>query len=130
VGAEQVKLKALTSDLGSQKTLLFTGFIPNEDLPVFYASSDCFVIAGIAELQSIVTMEAMASGLPVIGVNAVALPELIHHQENGFVYEEGDSKSLSGFISTIFSDKALHEKMSQKSLEIYSITILTRHETV
>jgi glycosyltransferase involved in cell wall biosynthesis len=63
-------------------------------------------------------MEAMASGLPAIGVNAVALPELVHDKENGFLYEEGDSKALSNAIVTIFSDTALHEKMSQRSLEI------------
>ena len=53
------------------------GYLPDEDVPRLYRFADVFVIAGIAELQSIVTMEAMASGLPIIAADAMALPELV-----------------------------------------------------
>ena len=77
-----------------------------------------FYIAGIAELQSLVTMEAMASGLPVIAVNAMALPELVWHGENGFLFELTDDKSLSKFLIDVFSNHSLRLEMGKKSLEI------------
>ena len=55
--------------------MTFLGYLP-EDIPRLYRIADLFIIASVAELQSIVTMEAMASGLPVIAADAMALPEL------------------------------------------------------
>jgi len=81
VGKEKQKLEELTEKLGIRKAVTFTGFVPDEDLQNIYRIGDLFVTAGIAELQSIVTMEAMASGLPVVAVNVMALPELVHDGE-------------------------------------------------
>jgi 1,2-diacylglycerol 3-alpha-glucosyltransferase len=117
-GAEQNKLKRLAEQLGISKRVTFAGFVPDELLPSLYAAADCFVNAGIAELQCIVAMEAMATGLPVIGARAVALPELIHHKENGFLFEPGDHKELAGCLVALFTDKAMQERMGQESLRI------------
>lgn len=118
MGKEKQKLEALVEKLGIQKTVSFTGFVPDNDLQNIYKVADLFVIAGIAELQSIVTMEAMASGLPVVAVNAMALPELVHNGENGYLFVDGDSQLLARKVITILSDKKLSTQMSQKSLEI------------
>ena len=117
-GVVKNTLEKLAVELGVQDKVTFTGFVPDEDLPNLYRIVDVFVNAGIAELQSIVTMEAMASGLPVIAVNAVALPELVKHGENGFLFEADDEKTLSENIRAIFSDEDLRKKMAQRSLEI------------
>ena len=76
------------------------------------------MIAGIAELQSCVTMEAMASGLPVVAVNALALPELVHDGENGYLFSDGDTKMLAEKVIAIFSNQPMREQMSRKSLGI------------
>lgn len=117
-GAEKKKLEALTERLGTQKRVTFLGFLPDEDLPKLEASCDCFVNAGTAELQCIAAMEAMASGLPVIAVDAVALPELVHDEKNGYLFPPGDSKKLAECIIKMFSDEQLRSKMARKSLEI------------
>lgn len=116
-GAEMDKLKKLAQALGIAKSVTFTGFIPDEDLPHLYTIADCFIIAGIAELQSLVTMEAMATRLPVVAVNAMALPELVKHNENGFLFEHNDTESLTRHLVEIFSNSALRKKMGEKSLE-------------
>ena len=92
--------------------------MPDEDLPNLYKIADCFIIAGTAELQSLVTMEAMASGLPVVGVNAMALPELIHDGENGYLFELDNIESLTQSLIKILSDEKLRKQMGDKSLEI------------
>ena len=117
-GAETEKLKKIVAQHHLEKDVTFAGFVPDEDLPNLYKVADCFVIAGIAELQSLVTMEAMASGLPVIAVNAMALPELVWHGENGYLFELSDTKKLSEFLVEIFSKPDLRKKMGEKSLEI------------
>jgi 1,2-diacylglycerol 3-alpha-glucosyltransferase len=117
-GAEKENLMALSEKLGVKDNVVFTGFVPDADLPNLYAIVDCFIMAGTAELQSIVTMEAMASGLPVLAVDAVALPELVKDGQNGFLFEYGDIPALSEKMITIFSDDTLRKTMGQKSLEL------------
>ncbi len=117
-GAEKNNLLKLAEELGIKKHVTFTGFVSDEELPNLYAIADCVISPGTAELQSISTMEAMATGLPVIAVNAMALPELVGDGENGFLYSDGDVKGLSGKIVRIFSDERLRKQMGKKSLEI------------
>lgn len=118
IGKEKQKLEELTEKLGIQKAVTFTGFVPDEDLPNIYKIADIFVIAGIAELQSIVTMEAMASGLPVVAVNAMALPELVHDGENGYLFSDGNRQMLAEKIVAILTNQPMRTQMSKKSLEI------------
>jgi len=118
IGNEKQRLEQLTKKLGIQDAVTFTGFISDKDLPNIYRVADLFVIAGIAELQSIVTMEAMASGLPVVAVNAMALPELVHDGVNGYLFSNGDSQMLAEKVIAVISDRARQAQMSEKSLEI------------
>jgi 1,2-diacylglycerol 3-alpha-glucosyltransferase len=118
IGKEKQRLEELTKKLGIQTAVTFTGFVSDKDLPNIYRIGDLFVIAGIAELQSCVTMEAMASGLPVVAVNALALPELVHDGENGYLFSDGDSKMLAEKVIAILSNQPMREQMSRKSLGI------------
>jgi 1,2-diacylglycerol 3-alpha-glucosyltransferase len=111
-------LENLAANFGVEKRITFTGYMPDEDIAGIYRIADVFVTASVAELQSIVTMEAMASGLPVIAANAMALPELVHEGENGFLFPEDDSEALARAAVKILSDKQLRESMGRKSLEI------------
>ena len=81
------------------------------------------MIAGIAELQSLVTMEAMASGLPIVAVNAMALPELVHDGENGFLFPEDNSQALADRLVAILTDESLKKRMGERSL-----AIIEKHE--
>jgi glycosyltransferase involved in cell wall biosynthesis len=118
IGEEKQKLEELTEKLDIQDAVTFTGFVSDEDLQNIYRIADLFVIAGVAELQSIVTMEAMASGLPVVAVNAMALPELVCDGENGYLFADGDSKMIAEKVIAILTNKTMRAQMSEKSLEI------------
>lgn len=117
-GQEANRLKKLAEKLKITDRVTFLGFVPDEDLAAIYAESDCFVNACTAELQCIGAMEAMASGLPVIGANAVALPELVHDNENGFLFEPKNSDELAAKIERMFTDAQLRETMGLESLSI------------
>ena len=116
-GISKKTLEQLAFELGIAERVIFTGFVPEEDLPYFYKLSRCFIIASIAELLSLVTLQAMASGLPVIAVNAGALSELVTDKMNGYLYNEGDISAIAQFIEDIITNDELYQKMSEKSLE-------------
>lgn len=116
-GTRKSALERLTHHLGIRDKVIFTGFVPDEELPYFYKLSRCFIIASIAELLSLVTLQAMASGLPVIAVNASALSELVKDKINGFLYKEGDIPSIVQYIEDIIARDDLYRNMSEKSLE-------------
>lgn len=116
-GSEKGNLEKLAETLGLASRVTFTGFVLGDDLPNIFAIADCFIMAGTAELQSIVTMEAMATGLPIVAADSVALPELVRNGENGFLFTPYDTEKVSECVIKIFENAELREKMGQKSLE-------------
>ena len=117
-GPDQERLRALAARLGVADRVFFTGFVPGADLPGLYRLADVFAIASEAELQSLVTMEAMASGLPVVAVNAGALGELVHPGENGFLTRPGLVGDVAGSLDLLCRDPALRARMSKAGLRI------------
>lgn len=115
-GKELNSLVEQAQELNLSSRITFTGFVPDDKLRLFYNAADIFVMPGIAELQSLVTMEAMATGLPVIGANAVALPHLIKNNRNGYLFTPGDAKDLAKKLTKLLSDEKLREKMGEESL--------------
>ena len=93
--------------------VLFTGRIVGDDLPQVYRTATVFTITSKTETQRIVVMEAMASGLPVVAVRAGAIPELVKHGKNGYIYEPDDKESVARGIARILSDNDLREKLSE-----------------
>ncbi|WP_306215515.1 glycosyltransferase, partial [Actinoplanes sp. RD1] len=89
-GTEQRSPARLAARLGVAEHVSFPGFVPDADLPAVYAEATVFVNAGTAELQSLVTLEAMASGRPVVGADAAALPHLVTA-----LFPPGDSAALA-----------------------------------
>jgi len=121
-GADAGRLRALAERLGVSGLVRFLGFVPDSDLPGLYRLADVFAIASQAELQSLVTMEAMASGLPVVAVDAGALGELVHAGENGFLISQGqaaeEAAGMADCLGLLCRDDALRARMSKASLRI------------
>jgi phosphatidylinositol alpha 1,6-mannosyltransferase len=103
----------------------FLGYVRDSDLLALRHSSDLFAIPSEAELQSLATMEALACGLPVVAANSYALPELVHHTVNGYLFEPGNSEEMAGFLDKLVDDAALRKQMGAKSLEI-----IAKHDRV
>lgn len=120
VGTGPIKdeLVALTAQLNIEDRVSFLGFVRDDDLLALRRSSAFFVIPSEADLQSLATMEAMACGLPVIAANSYALPELVHHNENGFLFTPGDSDEFAQQIDTLVENSQLRIDMGQESLKI------------
>lgn len=117
-GDQRKALEALTAQLGIEERVTFHGRVTDAQLRELYSRSSVFAIASIAELQSIVTMEAMASALPVVGADAVALPHLVHDGENGYLFEAGNVEDLADKLTRVLTaSPAEYERMQRASLD-------------
>ena len=125
-GAQHDQLERLVDRLHLRDRVTMLGFVPNADLPALYRAAHCFVMAGTAELQSIATMEAMASGLPVLAADAMALPELVHDAENGYLFDRDDPEGLCVRMQALFTDEELRRRMAEASLALIQKHALVR----
>ncbi|GAA1976173.1 glycosyltransferase [Microbacterium pumilum] len=105
-GDQRRNLEHLIRELGLSDRVTFHGLTSDEELRATLSRASLFVIASIAELQSIATMEAMASGLPIVAANAVALPHLVHDGENGYLFEPGNVDDLAAKLTKVLTQSA------------------------
>lgn len=112
------QLKQLSKDLGIADRVNFMGYVTDEQLRAALTRATVFAMPSIAELQSIATMEAMASALPIVAANAMALPHLVHHGENGYLFEPGNVGDLAARLTDVLtlSDADL-QQMKKSSLK-------------
>ncbi|WP_111718882.1 glycosyltransferase [Homoserinimonas sp. OAct 916] len=105
-GGDQLKnLQNLAVTLGIADRVTFTGYVTDEELKAAYTRATVFGMPSIAELQSIATMEAMSSGLPVVAANAMALPHLVH-DGNGYLFEPGNAQDMADKLAAVFTASA------------------------
>jgi glycosyltransferase involved in cell wall biosynthesis len=110
-GSRGDEWQRLAADLGVGDRVRFSGFVPDDELPAAYERADIFCIPGIAELQSLVTMEAMAAGRPVVAADAMALPHLVRNGDNGWLYQPGDVAGLASRLGMLAADPQLRVRM-------------------
>ena len=131
-GAEKIDLMKLVKDLGIENKVIFTGFIPNSDLPSLLNSIDIFTMPSEAELLSIATLQAMACARPLLVADAVALPELVTKDSNGFLFTPGDANHAAKCMIEMVENPekwntwgmASLERVQSHSLE----TVVNRYE--
>jgi glycosyltransferase involved in cell wall biosynthesis len=99
------------------KDVVFTGFKTGKDIAEIYASADAFVCTSSTETFGNVILEAMASGLPVIGADAGGIKEIIQHGENGLKFTARDYESLELAMEMIFLDESLRSALIAGSIE-------------
>ncbi|MGV9309256.1 glycosyltransferase [Nonomuraea sp. NPDC003727] len=115
-GNQRAELERLAGRIGVGDRVFFLGFVPDETMPQVFAAADVFAMPGVAELQSIATLEAMASGLPVVAANAMALPHLV--EDNGYLFEPGDVMELAGHLTALLADADLRARAGRASREL------------
>lgn len=117
-GNQRAALQQRSQRRGVAEHVHFLGFVPDTELPAVYAAADVFCMPGVAELQSLATLEAMASGKPIVAADAMALPHLVHPGANGYLYRPGDVDHLAHQLSTLLGSWALREAMGRASLRM------------
>lgn len=113
--------KDLVKRKGLEDLFIFTGYVPDGDLPKYYAAADAFVIASDTETQGLVVLEAFASGKPVAAANARALPEFVKDGYNGFLFKPKNPRDCACAILKAVSAGELIRKNARKTAEKYSV---------
>lgn len=111
-------LTALADRLGIADRVNFLGFVSDEELVAAYRRCTVFCMPGIAELQSLATMEAMAAGRPVVVADAVALPHLVVPGRNGWLYPPGDVAALAARLTAVLDEPGAPAAMGAASREL------------
>ncbi|WP_455833887.1 glycosyltransferase [Pseudarthrobacter siccitolerans] len=127
VGGGEVRsnLENLVQRLGLGDRVKFLGLASDEELRKAYIRADLFCMPGTAELQSLVTLEAMSASTPVVLADAMALPHLVRDGENGYLFTPGDSDDLAKKITLILElpadQRAAMGQVSRQMVERHSI---------
>lgn len=108
----------LEKQYGNNPSIKFLGRVVGNDLYEIYKMGWVFATASEIETQGIVLIEAAASGLPLIAVDAGAVAEVCLDGENGYLCEPGSVPEISVAIEKILLDNKLREKFAKKSLEV------------
>lgn len=125
-GEQRPRLEELARSLGVADRIRFLGRVSDEELRLAYLRCTFFCLPSTADLQSLATLEALASSKPVILANALALPHLVREGSNGYLFEPGNITELASRIRTLLSKtpaelaamgKASHEIAETHSFE-------------
>ncbi|MCD4786525.1 MAG: glycosyltransferase [Candidatus Eremiobacteraeota bacterium] len=110
------QMKELAKEMGIQENTVFTGGIPHAQLieSGIFEISKFFVTASTSENQPMTIIESSMFGLPIIGVNAKGIPEMI--SDNGFIAEPGNEAEIADYMQRLIEDDELHKKMSKGSI--------------
>jgi len=118
-GGEREYLEELAIKLGINNNVEFMGHISDEELPKVYERATLFAMPSIAELQSIATMEAMASGRPIVAADAMALPHLVHDGDNGYLFPPDDIEAFADRLARVLTaDQQELDRLSENSLHL------------
>lgn len=105
--------KELVAHCGIQSRVHFRPF--RSDVEVFYAATDIFIMPSKKETFGMVTVEAMLSGIPVIGTNSGGTPELLGHGELGQLYTFDRDEELNKKIEAVLTEKFNFREMTEKA---------------
>jgi 1,2-diacylglycerol 3-alpha-glucosyltransferase len=122
-GTERTMLERMVRDLGVAPFVSFVGFRSDDEYPSVFSLADVFAISSPVELQSIVTLEAAASGLPIVAASAGALPELVQDGVNGRLFAASDAGGMADAIVDVLADAPRRQGMG-----VAARLIATQHD--
>ncbi len=111
---EEVRRQVAAAPWGAQVEL--AGYVDYDAVPTIYHHADIFVSPTYAEGFSNTILEAMSSGLPVVGGAAVGVVDCLRDADNGLLHPPGDVPALTGALRRLLHDKALRTRLAETAL--------------
>ncbi|KAG8504225.1 hypothetical protein CXB51_002602 [Gossypium anomalum] len=118
--------------LFSGMPVVFTGTLQGEELSEAYASGDVFVMPSESETLGLVVLEAMSSGIPVVGARAGGIPDIIpadQEGKTGFLFNPGDLDDCLSKLEPLLQNKEMREtigKAARQEMEKYDWRAATK----
>jgi UDP-glucose:(heptosyl)LPS alpha-1,3-glucosyltransferase len=121
-GGDDEYHRGIVRELNQEDRVIFVGDVKN--VPEYCAIGDVFVFPTFYEGFSFATLEAAASGLPVIAAVANGTEDLIENGKNGFLLKDRKPETIANKINQLFEDDNLRARMGKNArktiLEKYS----------
>jgi glycosyltransferase involved in cell wall biosynthesis len=145
VGKKDFETDRMTAEIRAtaESGIVFTGFVPDDDLPAIVRGAEIFVYPSLFEGVGLPVMEAMAAGTPVITSVSTSLPEIAGGAAR--LVDPTDENELAGALAALADDPALCRRMreegrvrardfswkaaARKTLEIYDGVLSGRERT-
>lgn len=110
---ERSRFEKMLADAGEAQHVVFTGNVPNTSMPLFYALATIATLPSLMEATSISGLEAMASGLPLVGTNVGGIPEIIEDRISGLLVEPRSPEQLAEAYLRLLKDEHLRRKLGE-----------------
>ena len=117
-GPERENLEDRVKVMGMTDRVKFTGMIPYPELPAYMATADAFVTASVTEVHPLSVIEALASGLPVVGIQSPGVGDTVEDGVTGYLAPEEDLAVFTAKLSRIITDHETRQKMGAKAKEV------------
>ena len=124
-GLEEKSLAKLAKDLGIADRVQFTGSIPFEQIPSYLKAADIFCFASVTETQGLVTMEAMAAGLPIVAVDATGTSDAVENGIDGLL-TANNAQALAKALEQVIDDPELKQHLiegAEKKVQWFDIKL-------
>jgi glycosyltransferase involved in cell wall biosynthesis len=95
--------------------IIFPGMLTQSNLAAYYASSDLFIFPSQTETFGNVTLEALASGIPVLAFDCAAARDWVQTGVNGWLVAENNPEGFAAQAVTIFNSKDLLDQITQST---------------
>lgn len=108
----------------------FLGVVPAAEMMAVYQSAEVFVWPAVKETPGMCFIEAAAAGLPAIGADAYGVPDVIDHNQTGFLCRPNDVDDMVCALTNLINDLNLRHQMGQaarqKAIKIHSLDAASR----
>ncbi len=94
--------------------VIFPGFIPDEDLPLWYNAAGMFIYPSLFEGFGLPVLEAMACGTPVIASNTSSIPEVVG--DAGILIRPEEEESMAQAMVSLWKNESLRSRLSEKGI--------------
>jgi glycosyltransferase involved in cell wall biosynthesis len=113
-GPERQKLEEQALNSGSGERIHFVGRVPYDDLPNYLAMCDVFVTASVSEVHPLSVIEAMAAGLPVMGIQSVGVGDTVKDGVSGYLSSD-DLAAFTAKLTRLCLDESARRRMGQQA---------------
>lgn len=117
-GPQRPELESYVKELGISDRVIFTGYLPREQLIALYKQADLFIFASKTETQGLVLVEAMAAGTPVVALGALGVVEVVRDGKNGVLLDpEIGPEGYVAAVLELLHDEERRERLAQGARE-------------
>ena len=117
-GDQRSRLEALVIEKNLTRQVTFSGWVDRGSLPKHYHQADIFVTATTWEGMPNTVLEAMATGLPIIGTQAPGMEQLISDGRNGYLVPPNDAQTMADRLGRLLNNPDDRRRMGRESRKI------------